>query len=43
MNQQTENSGSTCLHVAVNNHSEVWLAEAASQHTCDDSDDDDDG
>ena len=43
MNRQTENSGSTCLHLAVNNYSDVWLVEAAPQHTRDDSDDDDDG
>ena len=41
MNHPTENSGSTRLHLAVNNYGESWLLEAFSQHTRDDSDYDD--
>jgi hypothetical protein len=43
INYQTTNAGSTCLHLAVNQYSEVWLVEAVSPHAHDGSDDDDDG
>ena len=33
LNQQTDVSGSSCLHLAVNTFSEVWLIEARSKHT----------
>lgn len=41
MNHQTKNYGAICLHLAVNQYSDVWLVEAASLHTRDRIDDDD--